>query len=154
MDAGARNSSLVSGASGLRFPLVSHSKTALVAHPRERRPGDLVLPPPLPPKRGTRRPPSVADVARVMAPFCRQNGIMKLELFGSVARGEATAGSDVDLIATFEEHPGLEIVSIEEACEKLLGVPVHLLTAEAVAEMTNPYRKAAIERDRWTIYAA
>lgn len=88
-----------------------------------------------------------------MAPFCRQNGIMKLELFGSVARGEATPRSDLDLIATFEEHPGLEIVSIEEACGKLLGVPVHLLTAEAVAEMTNPYRKAAIERDRRTIYA-
>ena len=88
-----------------------------------------------------------------MASFCRENWIKKLELFGSVARGEATAGSDVDLIATFEEHPGLAIVSIEEACEKLLGVPVHLLTSEAVAEMTNPYRKAAIERNRRTIYA-
>jgi hypothetical protein len=34
----------------------------------------------------------------------------------------------------------------------LLGVPVHLLTAEAVDAMTNPYRKATIQRDRRTVY--
>jgi predicted nucleotidyltransferase len=74
-------------------------------------------------------------------------------VFGSVARGDATVGSDVDLIATFPEHPGLAIVSIEEECEQLLGVPVHLLTFEAVEDMTNPYRRETIQRDRRTIYA-
>jgi hypothetical protein len=115
---------------------------------------DVVLPPPLPaPPRGTALPPSLAEITRRLAPFCRQHGITRLEIFGSAARGDATPGSDVDLIATFPEHPGLAIVTIEEECAKLLGVPVDLLTATAVDEMDNPYRKATIQRDRLTIYA-
>ena len=85
----------------------------------------------------------------------RQRGeqVTRLEIFGSIARGEAGPGSDVDLIATFAEHPGLEIVSIEEECAKLLGVPVDLLTFEAVEEITNRFRRETIERDRRVIYA-
>lgn len=116
---------------------------------------DLVLPPPVAPRqRGQRKPPSAGEIGRRLEPLCRQYGITKLEIFGSVARGEALVGSDVDLIATFNEHPGLEIVTLEETCAEALGVPVHLLTAEAVDEMTNPYRKESIERDRRTVYAA
>ncbi|MCX6943653.1 MAG: nucleotidyltransferase domain-containing protein [Opitutales bacterium] len=119
-----------------------------------RRTGDLVLPPPLPPRtRGKHRPPPLKEIARRLAPFCRQHGIARLEIFGSAARGDARVGSDVDLIATFPEHPGLAIVTIEEECSKLLGVPVHLLTGAAVDEITNPYRKESIQRDRRTIYA-
>jgi len=35
-----------------------------------------------------------------------------------------------------------------------MGVPVDLLLAEDVAEMTNPHRKVTIERDRRIIYTA
>lgn len=87
-------------------------------------------------------------------PLCRKYGIVRLEIFGSVARGDAAIGSDVDLIATFPEHPGLAIVTLEEECAKLLGVPVHLVTSDAVDDMTNPFRKETIQRDRRTIYAA
>ncbi len=89
-----------------------------------------------------------------MEPFCRKHGITRLDIFGSVARGDARVGSDVDLIATFTELPGLNIVSIEAECAKLLGAQVHLLTAELVAEITNPYRRESIQRDRRTIYGA
>jgi predicted nucleotidyltransferase len=95
----------------------------------------------------------LAEIIRRVLPFCQKHGITRLEIFGSVARGDATAGSDIDLIATFPQHPGLEIVSMEEECARLLGVPVHLLTAETVAEMTNPYRQKSIQRDRCIIYA-
>lgn len=37
---------------------------------------------------------------------------------------------------------------------ELLGVPVDLVTFEAVAEMSNPFRKATIQRDRRTIFVA
>ena len=121
---------------------------------RVQRAGDLVLPPPVPqPVRGHHLPPPLAEIIRRVPPFCQKHGITRLEIFGSVARGDATAGSDIDLIATFPQHPGLEIVSMEEECARLLGVPVHLLTAETVAEMTNPYRQESIQRDRCIIYA-
>ncbi len=115
---------------------------------------DLVLPPPEQPRpRGTQLPPTLSEIIQRLGPVCRQHGITRLEIFGSIARGEAGPGSDVDLIATFAEHPGLEIVSIEEECAKLLGVPVDLLTFEAVEEITNRFRRETIERDRRVIYA-
>ncbi|MDI1320465.1 MAG: nucleotidyltransferase domain-containing protein [bacterium] len=124
------------------------------SHPGASHAPGLVLPPPLPhPPRGTELPPTLAEITRRLAPFCRQHGITRLEIFGSVARGDPTPGSDVDLIATFPEHPGLAIVTIEEECAKLLGVPVHLLTVESVDEMDNPYRKESIQRDRRIICA-
>ncbi len=119
-----------------------------------RRAGGLILPPAVRLRRGRRQPPPLNEIARRLEPFCRKHGITRLDIFGSVARGEARAGSDVDLIATFSNLPGLNIVTIEAECAKLLGVPVQLLTSEAVAEMTNPYRRESIQRDRRTIYAS
>jgi len=101
---------------------------------------------------GSRTPPPITMIARRLAPCCRQNGITRLEIFGSVSRGDSVLGSDVDLIAMFREQPGLEIVPIEKEMSRLLGVPVDLLTFEMVDEMTNPFRKATIERDRRTIF--
>ncbi len=98
-------------------------------------------------------PPSPREIARRLAPYCRRNGIVKLDIFGSVARGQPRRGSDVDLIATFRVMPGLRYFGMERELGKLLGVPVHLLVAEDIAEMTNPYRKDSIQRDRRTIYA-
>ena len=99
-------------------------------------------------------PPAVAEIVRRLEPYCREHGIVRLDIFGSVARGDARPGSDVDLIATFREIPGMRYFSMEKDMGRLLGVPVHLLLAEDIKEMTNPYRKATIQRDRRTIYVA
>jgi len=130
----------------------SSSKTKSPAGTHGRR--SLILPPAVRPTRGRRQPPPLNEVARRLEPFCRKHGITRLDIFGSVARGDARVGSDVDLIATFTELPGLNIVSIEAECAKLLGAPVHLLTAELVADISNPYRRESIQRDRRTIYGA
>lgn len=99
-------------------------------------------------------PPPIDEIVRRLEPYCRKFGIVRLDVFGSVARGEARPGSDVDLIATFRKIPGLHYFSMEKEMGRRLGVPVDLLLAEDVTEMTNPHRKATIERDRRTIYAA
>ena len=99
-------------------------------------------------------PPSVEEIARRLAPYCRAHGIVRLDVFGSVARGDARRGSDIDLIATFREIPGLHYFGMERELARLLGRPVDLLLAEDVAEMTNAHRRATIQRDRRTIYAA
>jgi hypothetical protein len=118
-------------------------------------PNTFTLPPPFPPRpRGRRRPPPDREIVRRLAPYCRRLGIVRLEIFGSVARGEAQVGSDVDLIATFRGIPGLSFFSMAEEMSRRLGVPVDLLLAEDVAEMINPFRKVTIERDRRVIYTA
>jgi len=98
-------------------------------------------------QRGTHRPPPVDEIAKRLAPICGRYGITRLDLFGSVARGDCDVGSDVDLIAFFRTTPGLEVVSIQEAMESALGVPVDLLLADDIAEMDNSFRRELIERD-------
>jgi predicted nucleotidyltransferase len=97
---------------------------------------------------------AVDEIVRRLEPYCREHGIIRLEIFGSMARGDMRSGSDVDLIATFRKIPGLHYFSMEKEMTQILGVSVDLLLAEDVEEMTNPYRKVTIQRDRRTIYAA
>ena len=106
----------------------------------------------LPAPRRPKSPPTIETIARAVKGLSPRYGVTKLELFGSVARGEARRGSDIDLIATFGGTPGLEFVEFHRKLEESLGRPVDLLDAQSVAEMTNPYRRAAINADRKVIY--
>jgi predicted nucleotidyltransferase len=105
-----------------------------------------------PAPRRLRVPPAPGIIADMLAPYCRQAGIIRLEVFGSTARGEAARGSDVDLIATFRETPGLRFYAMEDEMAAILGVPVHLLTRAAVDQMSNPFRRASILADARVIY--
>jgi len=107
-----------------------------------------------PAPRRLRTPPSPETVAQKLADYCREVGIIRLESFGSTVRGDAKPGSDVDLIATFAQNPGLRFFTMEEEMAALLGVPVHLLTRDAVEEMTNPFRQASILAEAQEIYHA
>jgi predicted nucleotidyltransferase len=68
----------------------------------------------------------------------RAMGVVSLELFGSVARDEATQRSDVDLLVDIdpEEHIGLfGFVRIQQRIEEILGVPkVDLTMRDCVHE--------------------
>jgi uncharacterized protein len=88
----------------------------------------------------------------MLAAYCRQAGIVRLEAFGSIARGDVRRGSDVDLLATFASNPGLRFFTMEAEMAAILGVPVHLLTRDSVEQMSNPYRRASILADAKVIY--
>lgn len=105
-----------------------------------------------PAPRRSRVPPAPVIIGEKLADYCRQAGIAQLEVFGSAARGEARRGSDVDLIATFAQAPGLRFFSMEEEIAGILGMPVHLLTRDSVEQMSNPYRRASILADAKVIY--
>jgi len=105
-----------------------------------------------PAPRRSRTPPAPEAVAKLLAEYCRRTGITRLEAFGSIARGEAKRGSDVDLLATFAGNPGLRFYTMEDEMAAILGVPVHLLTRDSVEQMTNPYRRESILADAKVIY--
>jgi len=106
------------------------------------------------PPRRYRKPPTADEIRKKLASYCRRNGIIQLELFGSSARGEAGSHSDVDLIATFHQNPGLSFFAMEEEVSAILGVPVHLLTRQSVESMSNPFRRSSILADARVIYHA
>jgi predicted nucleotidyltransferase len=60
-------------------------------------------------------------------------GVRSLELFGSVARGEARADSDVDLLVEFERPIGLfHFFRVQHRLEEILGARVDLVMRDAV----------------------
>lgn len=61
--------------------------------------------------------------------------VESLSLFGSVARDEATEVSDVDLLVTFENTPGIfGFLALKEYLENLLQCPVDLVTKSALKQ--------------------
>ena len=62
-----------------------------------------------------------------------QYGVKSLSLFGSVARDEATATSDVDLIVEFNRPIGyFGLFALQNHLEKILGCSVDLGTANSL----------------------
>jgi predicted nucleotidyltransferase len=60
-------------------------------------------------------------------------GVKSLALFGSVARGEARVGSDVDLLVEFNRPVGLfGLVGLQQRLEELLGCPVDIGTPDSL----------------------
>ena len=66
---------------------------------------------------------------RLYAEFSLKN----IRIFGSFARGEQKKTSDIDILAEFEETPGLfALVRAEAALGKLLGRKVDLVTYKSL----------------------
>lgn len=72
-----------------------------------------------------------------VARFCREHGIRRLALFGSVIRDDFTPGSDVDVLVEFEPGrvPGLfALVGYQLDLSKLFGREVDLRTPEDLSK--------------------
>ena len=79
----------------------------------------------------------------------KKQGISYLGLFGSMARGEETSKSDVDLLIDFSESKTLfDIASIKIYFQDLLGKKVDLVMKDSIKPIIRPY----IEKDLITLY--
>jgi uncharacterized protein len=101
-------------------------------------------------------PPSIDEIARHLPAFCRRHGIARVGVFGSVATGEASAGSDLDLMVTFLPGvaPGLEFFAMQDELEGILGRRVDVLTRRSVEQSDNPIRRRSILASAREIYGA
>jgi uncharacterized protein len=71
-------------------------------------------------------------------------GVESLRLFGSVARGEASADSDVDLLVRFRGTPTFSgYMKLRIFLEDLLGSKVDLITESGLREAVRPF----VEKD-------
>ena len=64
----------------------------------------------------------------------RRFGVIRIGVFGSVARGEEDAESDVDVLVELEEPIGWELVDLQDRLEEVLGRRVDLVTVGALRE--------------------
>jgi uncharacterized protein len=89
----------------------------------------------------------VIAILRAHEAELRQVGIRRLSLFGSVARGDAEAESDVDLAVEFDPAAKMDLirmVALERRIGETLGRPVEILPEP----IENPRLRANVERDR------
>jgi predicted nucleotidyltransferase len=80
---------------------------------------------------------SVIETLRRHEPELKAAGIVHLRLFGSVARGEESSQSDVDLMADLDRSKRLSLVGmahLENRLSDLLGVKVDLSSAGSMKE--------------------
>lgn len=69
--------------------------------------------------------------------------VNRLGLFGSYARDEQGADSDVDILVEVDPSIGLEFVTLADRIETLLGLPVEVVSRRAI----KPRHLQVIEKE-------
>jgi len=80
------------------------------------------------------------DIQRI----ARQHGALRIRIFGSHARGAASASSDVDFLVALEPRRDLlDLVALKQDLEELLGLPVDVVEEDGL----SPYLREKILQD-------
>ena len=88
---------------------------------------------------------------REQAPRLRARGISRLSLFGSIARGEARAKSDLDLLIEVDPHSHFslfDLVDLQDELNPLLGRHAHF----AFAAKLRPWLRREILAEAISIF--
>ncbi|MBQ2156435.1 MAG: nucleotidyltransferase domain-containing protein, partial [Clostridiales bacterium] len=79
-------------------------------------------------------------IAELIAPVARKYNIPKVYIFGSYARGEADADSDVDLMIEGGDFGALDVVGIMNDFQETLNKSVDLVTSETLLQKSTKER--------------
>ena len=91
---------------------------------------------------------SIEELRPAIIPILQSHGVTRASLFGSAARGEAQAGSDLDIAVEIGDEMGLlEFVGLKQILEERLGRKVDLVEYQAI----KPALKERIARESVSI---
>jgi len=83
--------------------------------------------------------------------FCKDNDILYLGIFGSVAKGCERGDSDIDIIIKLKKRIGLfGFIEIQFKLEKIFGRKVDLITEKSI----SPHMKENVMDELETLYDA
>jgi hypothetical protein len=80
----------------------------------------------------------VLEALRREAPELRRLGVRRIGLFGSVARGEGSAGSDIDLVVEFGSKSFDGYMGVKLFLEDLFGRRVDLVLEDRIKPRLRP----------------
>jgi uncharacterized protein len=101
--------------------------------------------------------PSLAELQKRLQVFCVKHRIRRLEIFGSAARGEATAGSDIDLLVTLDENAPIstsEVLEMAGEAEEVVGRPVDFVLRSALERSSNRFARQHILSTAVSVYGS
>ena len=76
---------------------------------------------------------SLKKIERIILPILRKNTVSRAGIFGSFARGESTAKSDLDLLITFKGKKSLlDLIHLQMELEEVLKKKVDVLTYKSI----------------------
>jgi len=94
-------------------------------------------------------PHSLDYIRQVLTEYFADKPVQRVQVFGSYARGEATAESDLNVLLSRDPESKLtlfDLVDYQEDLQQHLGLKVDLGTA------LSPYARRYIEPDLLTVY--
>lgn len=71
-------------------------------------------------------------------------GVTRIGLFGSYARGDASGGSDIDIVVELEKPDLFDLIGVKQTLEEALGRRVEVIR---LRETMNISLKRRIQRD-------
>lgn len=95
--------------------------------------GEPITKPIRAPRWSTAPEQALSDYRGVILGFAALHRAQRVQIFGSISRGEAVEGSDLDLLVDFE--PGaslLDTIGLQQNLEDQLGIPVDVVTVKAL----------------------
>ena len=93
---------------------------------------------------------SIDEIKRIAGPIAAQYGVAEMYLFGSYARGEATAHSDLDFrIEKGALRSMFQLAGLQSELEKHFSKPLDVLTTQ----MLTPQFLSRIQPEEVLIYA-
>jgi len=91
------------------------------------------------------------EIQQKITPLLQRSNIEYAGVFGSVARGEATGNSDIDILVKFRNQPTFSAyLKLDNDLRKELGQDIDLLTEGSV----NKFLRPQIEQDLKIIYGS
>ena len=95
---------------------------------------------------------TLKEIKKVAVPACRRFDVKRLDVFGSLARGEERSSSDIDLLVEFgdpDQRPSKRFFGLLHHLEDALGREIDLLTTTG---LRNPYFRQRVLKERINIY--
>ncbi|HSW47851.1 MAG TPA: nucleotidyltransferase family protein [Candidatus Saccharimonadales bacterium] len=80
------------------------------------------------------------EIKQKAIPVLKQAGVTRAAIFGSVARGEQTVKSDLDILVDLPKGMSLfDVIDLEDKLEAVVNRKVDLVDYEAIKPRLKPY---------------
>ena len=95
---------------------------------------------------------TIEQIRQIVAAYFKDKPVKKVWLFGSYARGEADAGSDLDLLVDmdYEQRVGFQFFYWKEDLKDRLQMPVDVVSSRGLSKHLAPF----IHGDKQLLYAS